>query len=106
MNVSLQLPGTAVPASMSCSAARAVLRPRPVAWAARRLVMGLALAAGGSAAWAQTPARTEQPVQAASQRFDIDAGPLAPALRRAASQAGVVLSFTPDQAEGLSLIHI
>ena len=72
-------------------------RRHPLAHAA---LLACALSAAMPAARAQTS--TAQAAEASSARhdYDIPAGPLAPALRRAASQAGVVLGFTPAQTEG------
>lgn len=72
-------------------------RRHPLAHAA---LLACALSAAMPAARAQSS--TAQAAEASSARhdYDIPAGPLAPALRRAASQAGVVLGFTPAQTEG------
>ncbi|KAF1044624.1 TonB-dependent siderophore receptor [Xylophilus sp.] len=77
----------------------AVRRPHP-----RRHRLAHAALLACLLAAAQPPAQAQQPQPAAPSAtrhaYDIPAGPLAPALRRAASQAGVVLSFTPAQTEG------
>lgn len=43
-----------------------------------------------------------EPGQVQRQRFDVPAGPLSAALRALAGQAGVALTFTPDQTDGRS----
>ena len=73
------------------------LRLHPLAQAT---VLACLLGAAVPAAQAQQPAALPAPAPSVRHSYDIPAGPLAPALRQAASQAGVVLSFTPQQTDG------
>jgi len=55
----------------------------------------------GAVGWSAAPAPAQAAsVQARQHSYRIAAGPLAPALRMLASEAGVALMFTPAQAEG------
>lgn len=71
-------------------------RRHPLAHAA---LLACVLSAAMPAAQAQ-PSAAQSSTAAARHDYDIPPGPLAPALRRAASQAGVVLGFTPAQTDG------
>lgn len=78
------------------------LRPHP-----HRVACAVALLLAGTA-WAQTAAPAAPPAAAATAAaaatplaFDIAAGPLDAALRSVAVQAGVALTFTPEQTAGL-----
>lgn len=69
---------------------RAAIQASLLVWGAAVLVAG-----APQQAYAQTQA-------AARASFDVPAGPLAPALRKVASTAGIALVFTADQVEGKS----
>lgn len=70
---------------------------RPVAYAIHLLFLGAALTLEHSAALAQDANTTAQQTVL---EFHVPAGELAAALRQIASQAGVLLSFTPGQTQG------
>ncbi len=74
-------------------------RLRPVTHAVALAVCTLALytAMPGTV---RAQSSTARPSSAAAQNYTIPAGPLAPALRRLASSANMLLTFTVDQTEG------
>ena len=71
----------------------------PQAWACRALVLALACAALGGRLHAQVPAAP--PAAEAAHNYAIPAGPLEDALNRFGRDAGLLLSFTQDQVQGL-----
>jgi len=72
--------------------------PRPSLRLVRQAVLGAFIAAG---AGVFTPALSLAAAQAAAVHYDIPAGPLATALNQFGQQAGVLVSYTPEQAAGL-----
>lgn len=75
-------------------------RPPVTPLTLRPLCLALAIAAGGPAAAQAQPASPAPHGTPARQSFDVPAGPLADALRRVATSAGLLLSFTPAQTDG------
>ncbi|MBN9339614.1 MAG: STN domain-containing protein, partial [Comamonadaceae bacterium] len=71
----------------------------PQAWACRALVLALACAGLGGRLHAQVPAAP--PAAEAAHNYAIPAGPLEDALNRFGRDAGLLLSFTQDQVQGL-----
>lgn len=87
-------------APFSSAAKAAPLSKRPTAQAARVAMLG-ALAVAPLFAGAQ-PSTAQPPGAAfAAQRFDVPAGPLAPAISRFAATASVGISFESAQLQGL-----
>ncbi|WP_050465564.1 TonB-dependent siderophore receptor [Herbaspirillum autotrophicum] len=77
---------------------------RPMAYAIHLLFIGSALALGHSAPALAQDANTT--AQQNVQEFHVAAGDLAAALRQIASQAGVLLSFTPGQTQGKTSVGL